>query len=232
MDNMSEDTQEEIKLVKKPEINIASAIVIAGIIIGGAIFITRGQAADTTVSGSADKLDLVERVSDVDRIRGNVDAPITVIEYADFSCHYCAQYHPTMKRLVAEEGDKVRWVYRDLPIFNKEAARAGVCVDKLGGDEAFWNFSDTLFANQDKFTTEYYQTVAVSSGITASDYSSCVADPVLKAKIDQDFASERILLGFSATPYTVIIDKTGRKFSFAGALSYDELKSVIDGLGR
>jgi protein-disulfide isomerase len=228
MENNSKLEEKSIES-KKPSLNIASAIVISGLIIAGAIFVNHGRAVDPS---SVDKLDLVSEVSSDDFVRGNKDAPITLIEYADFSCHFCSQYHPTLKRLITDEDDKVRWVYRHLPIFNTEAAIASECVGKLLGNEAFWNFSDTLFNNQSKFNSDYYLNVAISEGINANDFNQCIVDPVLKNKIQTDFTQERILLGFDATPYTVIVDKDGRKFSFAGALSYDELKSTIDGLDK
>jgi protein-disulfide isomerase len=224
-----EITTEEVVVEKKPTLNIASAIVIAGLIIAGAILFNRDSASGKG-STTEDKLDLVSSVSDNDLIRGNKNAPITIIEYADFSCHYCAQYHDTLKKLITDEEKKVRWVYRNLPIFNPEAAIAGECVGKLAGDDAFWDFSDKLYANQDKFNTDYYLATAQLEGVSATAFNACVADPLLKNKLQQDFTQARVLLGFNATPHTIIIDKKGRKFSFAGALSYDELKATVDGL--
>ncbi len=211
-------------------LNLPTAIVVAAIVIGGAIFL-RGNAENASPAVAGDASDsLVPAVTDSDFIRGNVGAPITVIEYADFSCGYCGVYHPTLTRLVAESEGQVRWVYRHLPIFNIEAATAGQCVGTLAGDEAFFKFADTLFANKDKYSTDFYRETAITAGADADAYDTCFSDPLVSGRIKNDFTRTRILLGFSGTPQTIIIDKNGKEFSFAGALPYEDVASVIQGL--
>jgi protein-disulfide isomerase len=215
---------------RKPGLQIAHAIVLAGLIIALAIFVNNSNAK--TIAPGGDKLDLVSEVTADDFVRGNPNAPITLIEYADFSCHFCAQYHPTLQKIVTESQGKVRWIYRHLPIFNIDAAIASSCVGKLGGEQAFWDFSDTMFAHQDKLAVDYYRSTALGLGIDEAAYKTCIADPTIKSAISIEFNQNKILLGFNATPYTVLIDKTGRKFSFAGALPYENVRSVIDTLGK
>lgn len=223
--------EKEVITENRPKLNLATSVLVAGLIIAGAILASRGG-GELASNAPVDKLDLVSDISKDDLIRGDRNASITLIEYADFSCHYCAQYHDTLKDLVADRSNDVRWVYRNFPIFNPEAAIAGVCVGKLGGNDAFWDFSDKLYDNQDKFNSSYYLSMAEAEGINAVDFNKCINDPTLKNKSEQEFTQVRVLLGFNATPHTVIIDKNGRKFSFAGALSPDVLKSAITGLNR
>jgi protein-disulfide isomerase len=215
---------------RKGGLGLPGAIVIAGLIIGGAIFMnkTSGFSANTEVN----PLDLVAEVSSDDVVRGDAKADITIIEYADFSCHFCAQYHPTLQQIVSESDGNVRWAYRHLPIFNKEAAIASSCVAKLGGNEAFWSYADMLYLNTDKFSADFYESGAEDLGIEVGAYNACLGDESLKSKIDREFTQARLLLGFNATPYTVIIDKQGRKFSFAGALPYADLVTAIEGLAK
>lgn len=215
----------------KKGLNLPSAIIIAAVIIASSIFINRGNAGSLGQS-SETPLDLVADVTEEDVVRGDPKADITIIEYADFSCGYCAKYHPTLQQIVNESEGKVRWVYRHLPIFNKEAAIASSCVGKLGGDSAFWTYADSLYLNKDKFSSDFYRSEAVKLGIEEAQYDYCIGDQILKSKIDREFTEARLLLGFNATPYTVIVDKAGRKFSFAGALPYTELKVAIDGLAK
>lgn len=205
------------------------AIVIAAAIIGGAITLAP-HAAPAGVAAAPDKLDLVADISKTDFIRGDENADVTVIEYADFSCHYCAQYHPTMQKLIAAYPGRVRWVYRHLPIFNMEAAIASECVGDLAGDDAFWHFADTLFAHQDSFSTAFYRETALVSGVSGSDYDACIANILTKSAIERDFRQARTLLGFNATPYTILIDKAGRKYSFAGALPFADLQTSVETL--
>lgn len=231
MENNIETKEIPEVVAKKSQLSIPNAIILAAIIIAGAVFVSKGSTNSATISGG-DKLDLVSEITAEDFIRGDENAPITLIEYADFSCHFCAEYHPTLQKIVADYDGRVRWVYRHLPIFNIEAAIASSCIGKLGGTEAFWNFSDTLFANPDNRNREYYLATALANGLVETEYTTCTKDPAIKSKITTEFNQNRILLGFDATPYTVLIDKNGRKFSFAGALSYENLTSVIDGLDK
>ncbi len=216
--------------IKKSALGLPGAIVIAGLIIGGAIFMNK--TSGFSVDSEMNPLDLVAEVSSEDVVRGDAKAEVTIIEYADFSCHFCAQYHPTLQRIVSESDGNVQWVYRHLPIFNKEAAMASSCVAKLGGNEAFWSYADMLYQNTDKFSAVFYENGAQDLGIEVSAYNACLSDETLKSKIDREFTQARLLLGFNATPYTVLIDKDGRKFSFAGALPYEDLMSAIEGLAK
>ena len=80
---------------------------------------------------------------------------MTVIEYADFDCEYCAQFDTTMHQLLSAEGSSgdVAWVYRNYPITQlhpdaEQAAEAAECVAKASGNDVYWKFADSLFANQ------------------------------------------------------------------------------------
>jgi len=213
---------------KKRELTLPTAIVVAGVIIALAILAKGGMSA----SAAPDELDYATEIRADDVIRGDSDAPITIIEYADFSCHFCAEYHPVLRRIVEESDGRVRWIYRDLPIFNIPAAVAGRCVARTAGDRAFWQFSDALFANPEKRSDEYYQAMAVEAGAVAEAYRACADDPLVESGVVSAFQTDRLLLGFSATPHTIIIDKAGRTFSFSGALTYEMLTDALAAIIR
>lgn len=220
---------EETQASKKTALSLPAAIVVAAVIIAGALFMRNGASSAETKS-SPDKLDLISEVSSADFIRGNVDAPVTIIEYADFSCGFCGVYHPTLSQIVAESEGRVRWVYRHLPIFNIDAAVAGQCVGNTAGDKAFFDFADIMYANKEKYSAAFYREIAVSVGTDGASYDACIDNPLIKSKIQKEFSQAKILLGFNATPHTIIIDKDGEKFSFAGALPYEDVKNVVETL--
>ncbi len=227
-----ENNEIKIETVSKPRLNIPGAIVLGAVIIASAVFLKGAEPAEKAIAEGGDKLNLVAEVREEDFVRGEASAPVTLIEYADFSCHFCAQFQLTLKQLVDESEGEIKWIYRHLPIFNVEAAVASSCVGRIGGEEAFWKYSDELFANQDKLKTEYYLEVAQTFGIDATKYGVCIKDSEIEKEIRQEFTQNKILLGFNGTPHTVLVDKNGQKFSFTGALPYDELKSVIEGLNK
>lgn len=90
-----------------------------------------------------------------DHYKGSANPEITIIEYSDFECPYCARIHTTLEQLV-EENDNLTWAYRHLPLsFHAQAmpsAIASECIAESEGNEGFWHFADTIFANQDKLS--------------------------------------------------------------------------------
>ena len=88
---------------------------------------------------------------DIDHVRGPDDAPVTIVEYADFECPYCGQAEPALRDLLAEFGDDLRYVFRHLPLTDVHpraqiAAEAAEGASEQGG---FWEMHDALFAHQD-----------------------------------------------------------------------------------
>ncbi len=86
-------------------------------------------------------------VAVTEHIFGNPDALITIVEYSDFECPYCKQFHPVLKQVVQESNGSVRWVYRHYPLHQHsfEKLVAANCVAQIKGNDAFWKYGDLLF---------------------------------------------------------------------------------------
>ena len=103
-------------------------------------------------AGNSDDI-AITPVDETDHIRGSIDAAVVVVEYSDFKCPFCADFHTTMKRIIdTYEADQVAWVYRQFPIpqLHPQApryAQASECVADIAGSDAFWSFADYAFAN-------------------------------------------------------------------------------------
>jgi len=85
-------------------------------------------------------------------IRGNPNAPVTLEEFADFQCGACGAYHPELKKIEAEFGDRLRVIFRQNPLYPNHpysivAAQAAEAAG-LHGDNYFWLMHDKLFENQ------------------------------------------------------------------------------------
>jgi protein-disulfide isomerase len=91
-----------------------------------------------------------EPVTDTDHVRGAADPDIFIIEYSDADCPYCHKAHPDVQALVAERGN-ISWAYRALPLdIHPEAyrkAEASECAAELGGNDAFWKYTDQLMVS-------------------------------------------------------------------------------------
>jgi protein-disulfide isomerase len=169
--------------------------------------------------------------SDDDYFKGDKDATISLIEYSDFDCPFCTRHHPTMAALVEANSD-VNWVYRHLPLRSihpgaQKAAEAAECAGKLGGDEAFWAVTDSMF--EDGTTTDY-TALATKVGLDATEFSDCVTNGDTAALVDADLASAS-KAGVRGTPGTIVYNnKTEESSVVSGARGQADIQAIIDSL--
>lgn len=100
-----------------------------------------GTATGTPPTGA------VPPISSDDYVKGNANGRVMLVEYSDFSCPFCQQFHGTMAQVMAEYGDQIGWVYRHYPFLGQPSVSAAVaaeCVGDIAGAEAFWEFTDTI----------------------------------------------------------------------------------------
>lgn len=203
----------------------------------GALVAAKPSAQAPSVAGDTQPkvaLKTPEITSD-DRIRGNKNAKVTLVEYSDFECPFCIRFHPTMQQVMKEYGDKVKWIYRDYPLaFHANAqkeAEAGWCINELGGTEAFWKYADAIFAktsgNGTGFALEKLGPLAAELGVNQTKFQQCLDSGKYTQKVKDQMAkgSEE---GVSGTPGTIIIDAKGQTQLVPGALPFEQIKSMID----
>lgn len=217
------------------------AIVAGFAMIAIAIFFTGGKTA--TVPGEQDPAALLEteeirQVSEDDYILGNPNATIVMIEYSDYDCPFCKQFHTTMHQIMDEYGvtGRVAWVYRQFPLidFHPNApiiAQAALCVGDIGGNDAFWTFSDTVFDS--RFETEPTNVTrlpqfAEEAGISRTEYQKCMDEERMLDRLKADMA-DGLVAGAGGTPYTVI--RVGSEEAVInGAEPYGVVKGIIENL--
>jgi protein-disulfide isomerase len=227
-------------------LNISVAIVIASVFIAGAIIFSGGRESSSgkkliASTGSAGNEQAsaaipqgntsVRPITEDDHIRGNARAAITIVEYSDFECPFCSRFHPTLARITNDFPDDVRWVYRHFPLSQihsraREASIASECVASLAGNEAFWEFSDRLFANQQDLSASLYKQAAVDLGITEGAFEDCLSSPEASDAVDADL-EDAIASGGRGTPHSVIIGPDGNGTPISGALPYEQIASFI-----
>lgn len=213
-------------------LNPSIAIIAAGVIVAGAILYTSYNPPVPTANDQQLTTNVTPPQVGEHRY-GSLDAAITLIEYSDFECPFCARVNPTLKRLVDEGGGEVAWVYRHLPLesIHKEArpaALASECLAEQLGDEGFWKFAGRIFEDQSKMSAQYYRELAQELGADAGAFSACVASEKYGAKVDAD-TQEAYANGATGTPFTVVYGH-GRQVSVSGALPYAQFLAVINAL--
>ena len=216
----------------KPSFTIPIAIIIGGIVVAGAVYLSLRH--PSTASGTGNP-DLVRPVGANDHILGNPAAPVMIVEYADFDCEFCKGFDETMHQIVANEGadGDVAWVFREFPLVEIHpnafsSARAAECVAQVAGNDAFWKFKDELFANQPADPSSY-GTLAANAGISGNTFATCYANAstTLDARIKAD-RQNALDVGANGTPYSLILVKGHGPVVMNGAYSYDAIKELVD----
>ena len=226
------------------------AIVIGFSIIGVAIFLSNAsnspnqaasQQATNTTPPTADELatrlhEPINTITGRDHIRGNPNAPLMFVTYTSYECPSCRNFHLTMNRLMQEYGRTglLAWTFRHLPLESNypngpSVAHAAECVAALGGNEAFWTFSDTLF--QDRGLIEQTPMArlpqyATTAGVSQDDFISCMEQGAYTEHITAS-AEDAFRSGAAGIPYTVVM--AGEEVGVInGPQSYSELRMVVE----
>lgn len=223
-------------------LGIPIAIVIAATVIAGAIVYTgtmkNGGTQAANVRGIAQETTetVVAPVTDKDHIRGNPNAPIVIVEYSDYDCPFCKNFHDTMNKIMAEYGvdGKVAWVYRQLPLEQlhpnaPKIAEAAECVASIGGNEAFWKFSDLVFgerATNEQTNMTKLPEYAERSGVSKDKFTQCLDSGKFTEKIAADVEAG-YAAGAKGTPYSILVvgDQQG---PINGAQPYATVKKMIE----
>ena len=113
--------------------------------------VARAESAASEVSPEQGaNTDAVSPVTETDWTKGDINAPIKIVEFSDFDCPFCGRFHESMDQIVKENPDVV-WAYRHSPIAQLHpkafyVSEVSECVGELKGQRAFWEFTDAYFA--------------------------------------------------------------------------------------
>jgi protein-disulfide isomerase len=162
--------------------------------------------------------------------KGNVNAKVTVVEFADYQCPYCEQFFtqvttPLIKDYV--DTGKVRFVYRDYAFLGQEsgwAAEATRCANDQG---KYWQFHDYLFShqkgeNQGAFSKDNLKIIAKTLKLNTTQFNSCLDSGKYTAEVAQDLADGQAV-GVNGTPASFINGKM-----LNGAQPYETFKAAIE----
>jgi protein-disulfide isomerase len=162
--------------------------------------------------------------------RGPKDAKVTIVEYSDFQCPYCARAHATVADQVMKEYDgKVKLVYKNFPLgfhpWAEPAAVAGLCAFEQDPD-AFWKLYDYFFKNQQQLNPQNVKEKATEelkgTKVKMDKWNDCYDNKKTLEAVKADMA-EGQSVGVTGTPAFLI---NGRKIS--GAQPFQNFKAVID----
>jgi protein-disulfide isomerase len=166
-----------------------------------------------------------------DRVLGNPDAPITIIEYASLTCPHCAHFTnevlPELKKKWIDTG-KAKLVLREFPL-DEPALRAAM-IARCAPPDRFYAYVDALFATQDKWVMakDYREALArivKLGGMSQDEFDNCLKNTNLENKILEERLAASKELDVNSTP-TFFINGT----KFAGAPSVEEFDKALSAL--
>lgn len=209
---------------------IPISILVAGVLIAGAVFYSNSQpgegtgnehnAMETENSGAASIG--IREVDESDWIKGDVSAPVKLVEYSDTECPFCARLHETMNEVIAEyDGSEFAWVYRHLPLTQIHPT-AGIqgnaleCAGELGGNDAFWAYTDQLYREAlagSAVRLDRLPGIATDNGLDQGAFVACLDEGRHEDDVQQDaddaVQSAGHLGGRVGTPYSVLVSEEG-----------------------
>jgi protein-disulfide isomerase len=203
----------------KSNLALPIAIVVAGLLVAGAMFYTNKGATKTeqpTQQKATEDFNIAP-VTDEDSIVGSTDAEIVIVEYSDTECPACKYFHGIMQKIVDTYGkdNKVAWVYRYLPLdsLHKKARKEAVaieCAKQQGGNDVFWKYINEVFAqtkSNDSLPETALPKIASDLKLDMTKWTKCYSGDET-AQIVAEQEKTGIEAGTRGTPNSYLIFKT------------------------
>jgi protein-disulfide isomerase len=155
---------------------------------------------------------------------GPLEAPVTLVEFADFQCPYCGGLSPTLKQIQEDYKDALRVVYFQFPLADihpeaEKAAEASLCAYE---QNKFWELHDAMFGDQQNLSSEELIRKASELSIDLDAFKACLDEGKYFPEIRADM-NEGVKAGVEGTPAMFI---NGR--FLIGNVPYDEIQKVIE----
>lgn len=176
--------------------------------------------------------------ADDDAVLGDDSATVTVIEFTDYECPFCARhYNDTfghIKKNYVDTG-KVKYVVRDFPLsFHQNAHAAAEAAECAGEQGKYFAMHDKLFTNQATWSGQSdakatFKQYAKDIGLTQTAFDTCLDTGEMAAEVDADLAAGTAA-GINGTPGFWIVSNDGQSKSISGAYPYATFQAAIDAM--
>lgn len=158
------------------------------------------------------------------QIMGNPDGEITIVEFSDFECPFCARATPTVDQIM-EKYDNVKLIYKHYPLpFHSNAKPAAMASECAGDQGKFREYHDKLFENQKALDDASLKGYAEELGLDTEKFKECLDSKKYEKKVDEDMALGQ-KSGVSGTPTFFI---NGRKL--VGAQPAAAFEQILDSI--
>lgn len=236
---------------KKRDFVLPASILIAAVLISGAVVYNAGKKNGGTVDELSARLAPEETGNSAanvapirkdDHVFGNPNAPVKVIEFSDLECPFCKRFHGVMQQVVADSKGEIAWVYRHFPLDAlhskaRKEAEATECAAELGGalgseasNKAFWKYVDGIFAvtpSNNGLALDLLPKIAEDGGLNRNAFEACLASGKYAEKVAKDL-EDATNAGGRGTPYSIVLGKNGKIVTIPGALPYEQTMAIIN----
>ncbi len=158
-----------------------------------------------------------------DHALGPEDAPVTVVEYGDYQCPYCADMHPMLKSIAKSMGTQMRFVFRHMPLIEMHpyAQHAAEAAEAAGAQGRFWEMHDAIFQQQSELGSDLLHQIALKLKLDIEQFAADLDARRFRPRVKRDFMGG-MRSGVAATPTFFI---NGKRYE--GPLNQAALLSAI-----
>jgi len=204
---------------QKNNLYIPGAIILAGFLIAGGIYMSNDKGNTSNVNNTIKKADItLNPVSKADNILGNPNAPIIIVEFSDTECPFCKRFHTNMHSVIDTYGKdgKVAWIYRHFPLDSlhqksRKEAEAVECANELGGSDAYWKVLDAIYTNttsNDGLDAKKLPEFAKTAGLDVANFNECLSSGRMANAVESEY-QDGLKAGVRGTPFSImLLDKS------------------------
>jgi protein-disulfide isomerase len=158
-----------------------------------------------------------------DHAQGPENAPVTLVEYGDYQCPYCADMNPMIKAIAKAMGTQLRFVFRHMPLLEMHpyAQHAAEAAEAAGAQGKFWEMHDAILQQQSELGSDLLHQLAVKIQLDLAQFSDDVETRRYRPRVKRDFMGG-MRSGVAGTPTFFI---NGKRYE--GALDHASLLSAI-----
>ncbi|MBI1957303.1 MAG: DsbA family protein [Candidatus Niyogibacteria bacterium] len=217
---------------------IPGTILLAAVIVAGAIMYASGgktaKAPDgedqqAAAAGASEDAQRLLQAEPGDFVLGNPEAPVTLVEFADFQCPFCGRFFkqtlPQIKDKYVKTG-QVKFIFRDFAFLGEESFRAAEAARCAGEQRKFWEYHDYLYnhqsgENEGAFADTNLKKFALTLGLDQESFDACLDSGKYRELVEKESSGGNDL-GVSGTPTTFVNGK-----SVVGAVPFSEIDKEI-----
>lgn len=206
---------------------------VGALAIGGTMLLRPGQRTETLLpvgAANAQAADTGAAPEVLEMTLGNPDAPVTLIEYASFTCPHCRTFHervmPELKANYIDPG-RINYVYREV-YFDRFGLWAGM-VARCAGPDRYFGVVDLIYAQQATWTqgapaevAENLRRIGRTAGLTNEELDACLTDQAMAQAMLATYEANTAIHDIPGTPTLIINDEMHGNMSFA------DLSALLD----